>query len=559
MPSTHLNQTTNPLQLLMASMPKKGSGADQEELNSAEFADLLMPLKADKDELPSNASAATPGRSPDHGHVASGILGKTIPAEPVAVGGGPVPDTGSSTLADADLAAPIDKSQLDDQRYGLKSSAIKPVDNATAHPVARPTATAPSTQAVPGDALPAESKTSSNASPAATAVTGPITRLARHTAVAESRINSSSPEQPAYSRVPAETPVSLPVTSQSAAGIQKSQVTSETLPTTQQPLPSGTSNAVQRQSGEAAISSAPVNNPARNGIRTAPAVQVAGIKAESAAHKSAPKVSPTGPSAPSETSTGAAIKASNGKRVSVDPVMTKEAPSRTNRSAGRAPALAGALSTRRADPDLTNAVGRGVETNLPGVPAAGTGMASATAGVITAATTAVAPQSPAPASVEPVNLEPIDASLGEPEFTDQLFERLSVMLRGPLGQASIRIQPEELGPIRVELNVDGQQASLRFTAAHAETRAALDASMNDLREQFSQEGLELQDAQIEDEQSSSEEQPGADEQRRPGYAAGQTSQGTSTASDSDKGDSSTGSDAGTTVRPPTDGRIDLIA
>ncbi|MGC1441200.1 MAG: flagellar hook-length control protein FliK [Burkholderiaceae bacterium] len=114
-----------------------------------------------------------------------------------------------------------------------------------------------------------------------------------------------------------------------------------------------------------------------------------------------------------------------------------------------------------------------------------------------ATATHAADQTPAP---DQVYSEFIDAPLGTAEFFDQLHERVLIMARGLGGQASIRISPDDLGPIQVDLSMDGQQANLKIAAAHAETRAVLEATLEDLRDLFSQEGLELRDVHVDSQQ-----------------------------------------------------------
>ena len=62
--------------------------------------------------------------------------------------------------------------------------------------------------------------------------------------------------------------------------------------------------------------------------------------------------------------------------------------------------------------------------------------------------------------------------------------------------AEIHLNPPDWGPIRVTIELKGDQATLQFSAEHAQTREALESSMPRLREIFSAGGVDLLDASV---------------------------------------------------------------
>jgi len=58
---------------------------------------------------------------------------------------------------------------------------------------------------------------------------------------------------------------------------------------------------------------------------------------------------------------------------------------------------------------------------------------------------------------------------------------------------SLQVSPAELGPIDVRIAVHGDQASVWFGAAHADTRAALEQALPRLKQLFASQGLALAD------------------------------------------------------------------
>jgi flagellar hook-length control protein FliK len=62
--------------------------------------------------------------------------------------------------------------------------------------------------------------------------------------------------------------------------------------------------------------------------------------------------------------------------------------------------------------------------------------------------------------------------------------------------ATLRLSPEHLGPVEVQIDVHDSQVNVNFSAAHAETRAALEQTVPRLREIFASGGLTLGQANV---------------------------------------------------------------
>jgi flagellar hook-length control protein FliK len=62
--------------------------------------------------------------------------------------------------------------------------------------------------------------------------------------------------------------------------------------------------------------------------------------------------------------------------------------------------------------------------------------------------------------------------------------------------ATLRLSPEHLGPVEVHIDVRHSQVNVNFSAAHAETRAALEQTVPRLREIFASGGLTLGQANV---------------------------------------------------------------
>ena len=62
--------------------------------------------------------------------------------------------------------------------------------------------------------------------------------------------------------------------------------------------------------------------------------------------------------------------------------------------------------------------------------------------------------------------------------------------------ATLRLSPEHLGPVEIRIDLQDSRVNVSFTAAHVETRAALEQSLPQLREVFAGAGLTLGQATI---------------------------------------------------------------
>ena len=117
--------------------------------------------------------------------------------------------------------------------------------------------------------------------------------------------------------------------------------------------------------------------------------------------------------------------------------------------------------------------------SAPGTQAALSALALTTGGTARSADGA----SPAQAEVR--------APLGSPEFAPALGSQLSVMVREGIDHAQLKLNPAEMGPIEVRISLDGTQAQVDFSAAHAATRQALQDAVPALASALRENGLTL--------------------------------------------------------------------
>lgn len=86
---------------------------------------------------------------------------------------------------------------------------------------------------------------------------------------------------------------------------------------------------------------------------------------------------------------------------------------------------------------------------------------------------------------------PLDTPVLAPEFREALGVQVSVLARDGVQQAELHLNPAEMGPISVRIELDGQQAQVNFGVDNATTRALVEAGMPELASALREAGLTL--------------------------------------------------------------------
>jgi len=91
---------------------------------------------------------------------------------------------------------------------------------------------------------------------------------------------------------------------------------------------------------------------------------------------------------------------------------------------------------------------------------------------------------------------PVTVPLHSPDWGNEFSARVSWMVERGEQLASIRLSPEQLGPVEVRLAIREGEASIWFGASQADTRAAIEQALPRLREMLAASGLALADAGV---------------------------------------------------------------
>jgi flagellar hook-length control protein FliK len=112
----------------------------------------------------------------------------------------------------------------------------------------------------------------------------------------------------------------------------------------------------------------------------------------------------------------------------------------------------------------------------------------------------------------------LQARVGSNAWEQQLGQKVVWMVAGGDQSASLTLNPPDLGPLQVVLNVSNDAATATFTAHQPETRQAIENALPKLREMMSEAGIALGNATVS--AGSQEQQQAFAEQARGGRGGG---------------------------------------
>ena len=81
--------------------------------------------------------------------------------------------------------------------------------------------------------------------------------------------------------------------------------------------------------------------------------------------------------------------------------------------------------------------------------------------------------------------------VNSPDFAQTLGVQMSVFARDGVQQAELHLNPADMGPVSVQIEMNGAQAHVSFGADHAGTRQAIEAGMPELASALRDAGFTL--------------------------------------------------------------------
>lgn len=158
----------------------------------------------------------------------------------------------------------------------------------------------------------------------------------------------------------------------------------------------------------------------------------------------------------------------------------------------------------------------------------------------------------APAPTHALHAPTVSAPLASPHFAPEFSAAVVTLAKDQVQSAQLHLSPAEMGPVSVQLSLNGTEATVAFSAAQPDTRAAIEAALPVLKDMLSDSGLQLAHTSVSDHRAQGE--AGAQDQSG-GSQRGQAPQGAPRASHGE----AVAATVTRNVRIAPAGRIDLYA
>jgi flagellar hook-length control protein FliK len=101
-----------------------------------------------------------------------------------------------------------------------------------------------------------------------------------------------------------------------------------------------------------------------------------------------------------------------------------------------------------------------------------------------------------PPGIDPLTANKLAPSVGTTAWGQALGEKVVWMAAGAQQTASLTLNPPNLGPLQIVLNVTNDQATASFFSAQPEVRQALESAFPRLREMMNEAGIQLGEATV---------------------------------------------------------------
>jgi flagellar hook-length control protein FliK len=106
------------------------------------------------------------------------------------------------------------------------------------------------------------------------------------------------------------------------------------------------------------------------------------------------------------------------------------------------------------------------------------------------------------------------ATVEDADVVPQLVRAIRTQFRDGVGEARIRLNPEHLGEVRIDIKIEGDRVSARLQVERPEVRQAIEAESHSLRLHLARQGLTLEDLTVTEGSRPRDERTSSDERHR---------------------------------------------
>ena len=198
-----------------------------------------------------------------------------------------------------------------------------------------------------------------------------------------------------------------------------------------------------------------------------------------------------------------ATQSANGNSQSIDGASIQAATADVQKDSARLKAEPAALQSSLAKEETV--VAAVIDKPKFEVPTARTNVAEGAASPVNMQGMHAAPRTVEQAPAPTVQLQ---QPVGTERWNTELGHNLSIMIKGDQTRASLMVTPPEMGPIEVQIDLSGDQATINFAVQQTDTRQALENALPRLREMLAESGIHLGQSHV-NQQSAEQKQQDA--------------------------------------------------
>jgi flagellar hook-length control protein FliK len=188
------------------------------------------------------------------------------------------------------------------------------------------------------------------------------------------------------------------------------------------------------------------------------------------------------------------------QNTTVDSTIEDQMTAATGNTQASTPQVADGTSTPKVVADLAASAQKDIQADIANLAQAASKSADAIRDTVASAAAAPAMVNTTQLNTAASQMSGADDKLtpqvGSPDWNQALGQKVVWMVAGGQQSASLTLNPPDLGPMQVVLNVTNSHATATFTAAQPEVRQALETAMPKLREMLGDAGIQLGQASV---------------------------------------------------------------
>ena len=127
-------------------------------------------------------------------------------------------------------------------------------------------------------------------------------------------------------------------------------------------------------------------------------------------------------------------------------------------------------------------------------------------------------------SATPATQLAVNVEVGRSGWDQSVGRQLMWMAKQNIQTAELRLNPANLGPVEVRIDIEDEQVRVAFSSPHAAVRDAVEQAVPRLKEMFDNSGLQLADTEVSHQSFAQQQDASTDKTKSPGLSSGSSAE-----------------------------------